>query len=76
METADVVIAGGGIMGCALAYQLAKKMFEQAARRAPAPAAALLLTQLLLDRRSEIDLAPFAFTRFARGSLVRERNVI
>src|SRR3981081_814932 len=25
METADVVIAGGGIMGCALAYQLAKR---------------------------------------------------
>jgi sarcosine oxidase subunit beta len=41
-----------------------------------APAAALLLTQLLLDRRSEIDISPFAFTRFAKGSLVRERNVI
>jgi sarcosine oxidase subunit beta len=41
-----------------------------------APAAALLLTQLLLDRRSEIDIAPFAFNRFARGSLVLERNVI
>jgi sarcosine oxidase, subunit beta len=25
METAEVVIAGGGIMGCALAYQLAKR---------------------------------------------------
>ena len=25
METADVVIAGGGVMGCALAYQLAKR---------------------------------------------------
>jgi glycine/D-amino acid oxidase-like deaminating enzyme len=41
-----------------------------------APAAALLLTQLLLDKRSEIDISPFAFTRFAKGSLVRERNVI
>jgi sarcosine oxidase, subunit beta len=41
-----------------------------------APAAALLLTQLLLDRRSEIDISPFAFTRFARGALVSERNVI
>jgi sarcosine oxidase subunit beta len=41
-----------------------------------APAAALLLTQLLLDQRSEIDIAPLAFTRFAQGSLVRERNVI
>ena len=41
-----------------------------------APAAALLLSQLLLDRTSEIDLAPFAFTRFAKGSLVKERNVI
>src|SRR5919205_1873557 len=25
MESADVVIAGGGVMGCALAYQLAKR---------------------------------------------------
>jgi len=41
-----------------------------------APAAALLLTQFLLDRRSEVDLSPFAFTRFAKGSLVSERNVI
>src|ERR1700730_3975187 len=41
-----------------------------------APAAALLLSQLLLDRSSEIDIAPFAFTRFAKGSLVKERNVI
>ena len=41
-----------------------------------APAAAMLLTQLLLDQRSEIDISPFAFTRFAKGSLVAERNVI
>jgi sarcosine oxidase subunit beta len=41
-----------------------------------APAAALLLTQLLLDQKSEIDISPFAFTRFAKGSLVHERNVI
>jgi sarcosine oxidase subunit beta len=41
-----------------------------------APAAALLLSQLLLDHRSEIDISPFAFTRFAKGSLVKERNVI
>jgi sarcosine oxidase subunit beta len=41
-----------------------------------APAAALLLAQLLLDQRSEIDISPFAFTRFAKGSLVHEKNVI
>jgi sarcosine oxidase subunit beta len=41
-----------------------------------APAAALLLSQLLLDHRSDIDISQFAFTRFARGSLVREKNVI
>src|SRR2546427_10544437 len=41
-----------------------------------APAAALLLTQLLLDQKSEIDISAFAFERFARGALVRERNVI
>ena len=41
-----------------------------------APAAALSLAQLLLDGRSDVDISPFAFTRFARGSLVREKNVI
>lgn len=41
-----------------------------------APAAALLLSQLLLDGRSEIDISNFAYSRFARGGLVRERNVI
>jgi sarcosine oxidase subunit beta len=41
-----------------------------------APAAALCLAELLLDQRSEVDITPFAFTRFARGSLVLERNVI
>ena len=41
-----------------------------------APAAALLLTQLLLDKKSEIDISSFAFERFARGALVTERNVI
>jgi sarcosine oxidase subunit beta len=41
-----------------------------------APAAALLLTQLLLDKKSEIDISSFAFERFARGSLVTERNII
>jgi len=41
-----------------------------------APAAALLLTQLLLDQTSEVDISSFAFERFAKGSLVRERNII
>ena len=41
-----------------------------------APAAALLLTQLLLDKKSEIDISSFAYERFARGSLVTERNII
>lgn len=41
-----------------------------------APAAALLLAQLLLDHQSEIDISPFAIERFARGALVAERNVI
>ena len=41
-----------------------------------APAAALFLAQLLLDHTSEVDISSFAFERFARGSLVKERNVI
>ena len=28
MESADVVIAGGGIMGCAFAYQLSKRKVD------------------------------------------------
>ncbi len=40
------------------------------------PAAALLLTQLLLDQTSEVDISSFAYERFAKGSLVKERNVI
>ena len=41
-----------------------------------APAAALLVTQLLMDHRSDIDISSFAFERFARGALVKEKNVI
>jgi sarcosine oxidase subunit beta len=41
-----------------------------------APAAALLLTQLLLDQTSEVDISSFAYERFAKGSLVTERNII
>jgi sarcosine oxidase subunit beta len=41
-----------------------------------APAAGLLMAQMLLDHHSEIDISPFSFTRFAKGSLVKERNVI
>lgn len=41
-----------------------------------APAAALLLTQQLLEGTSEIDMSGFAFERFRRGALTRERNVI
>ena len=41
-----------------------------------APAAALLLTQLLMDHESEIDISGFAFERFAKGVLVKEKNVI
>jgi sarcosine oxidase subunit beta len=41
-----------------------------------APAAGLLLAQALLDGHSELDLSPFAFSRFARGALVAEKNII
>ncbi|HEV2035830.1 MAG TPA: FAD-binding oxidoreductase [Candidatus Dormibacteraeota bacterium] len=41
-----------------------------------APAAALLVTQLLMDHQSDIDISSFAFDRFARGVLVKEKNVI
>jgi sarcosine oxidase subunit beta len=41
-----------------------------------APAAGSLLAQLLVDGRSEIDIAPLAHSRFAAGGLVAERNVI
>jgi sarcosine oxidase subunit beta len=41
-----------------------------------APAAALLLSQQLLDRQAEVDISPFSLSRFARTGLVRERNII
>ena len=41
-----------------------------------APAAGLLLAQLLTEGTSDIDLAPFSHARFAAGHLVGERNVI
>jgi sarcosine oxidase subunit beta len=41
-----------------------------------APAAGLLVAQLLLDGRTEVDISAFAHDHFARGELVAERNVI
>ena len=41
-----------------------------------APAAALLLVQRLVDGRSDVDLAPFSYERFASGRTVAESNVI
>jgi sarcosine oxidase subunit beta len=41
-----------------------------------APAVGLVLAQLLLDGRSEVDVSRFGHDRFARGELVAERNVI
>ena len=41
-----------------------------------APAAALLISQLMLDHKSEIDIAPFSISRLTKSALVRERNVV
>lgn len=41
-----------------------------------APPAGLLLTQLLLDGKSDIDLGPLALSRFAGGGLRAEQNVV
>jgi sarcosine oxidase, subunit beta len=41
-----------------------------------APAVGLVLSQLLLDGRAEVDVSAFCHDRFARGELVAERNVI
>jgi len=41
-----------------------------------APAAGQLLTQLLIDGRSDIDLSPLGHLRFGAGTLAAERNVI
>jgi sarcosine oxidase subunit beta len=41
-----------------------------------APAVGLVLAQLLLEGRSEVDVSAFSHDRFARGELVAERNVI
>jgi len=41
-----------------------------------APAAGLVLSQLLLDGESEVDVGAFSHDRFELGELVAERNVI
>jgi sarcosine oxidase subunit beta len=41
-----------------------------------APAVGLVLAQLLVDGRSEVEVSRFGHDRFARGELVAERNVI
>jgi sarcosine oxidase subunit beta len=41
-----------------------------------APAVGLVLAQLLVDGRSEVDVGSLCHGRFARGELVAERNVI
>ena len=41
-----------------------------------APAAALLLAQQLTSGECDLDISAFSHTRFARGELVAERNVI
>jgi sarcosine oxidase, subunit beta len=41
-----------------------------------APAVGLVLAQLLVEGRSEVDVSRFGHDRFARGELVAERNVI
>jgi sarcosine oxidase subunit beta len=41
-----------------------------------APAVGLVLAQLLIEGRAEVDVSRFCHDRFARGELVAERNVI
>lgn len=41
-----------------------------------APAAGLVLAQMLVEGRADVDVGPFSHDRFARGELVAERNVI
>lgn len=41
-----------------------------------APAAGLVVSQLLLDGESEVDVGAFSHDRFERGELVAERNVV
>jgi sarcosine oxidase subunit beta len=41
-----------------------------------APAVGLVLAQLLLEGRAEVDVSALSHRRFARGELVAERNVI
>lgn len=41
-----------------------------------APAAALVLAQLMLDGTPEVDISTFAYERFTKGELVAERNII
>src|SRR2546425_1862101 len=60
MESADVVIAGGGIIGCALAYQLSKRNVD-----------VLLLERETLGSQSTGKCAGGVRQQFSRGANVR-----
>jgi len=60
-DTADVVVIDRGVQGASLAFHLA----------GPAPAVGLALSELILDGAARtVDIAPFAFDRFAAGRLL------
>jgi glycine/D-amino acid oxidase-like deaminating enzyme len=85
----DVVVIGAGIVGCATAYYLARRGVrvavveragvagEQSRKNfAMGPVAGRLVSELIVDGKTSLDVSAFRFSRFAEGAIGRPRNVL
>lgn len=85
-NTADIVIIGGGAMGCSILYHLARRdqvpgidgLFCAVGFSGHgfklAPAIGQAMAELALDgQATSADLTPLRFSRFAEGDLLNSR---
>jgi glycine/D-amino acid oxidase-like deaminating enzyme len=75
MREADVIVVGGGIVGAASAYYLAKDgakvaLFEKGT------IAGRIVADVTLKGHAALDIAPFKLGRFADGTSLGPRPVI
>jgi len=81
---ADVVVVGAGIVGCATAYYLAQRGVRAVVFAtgfsghgfAMGPVAGRLVSELIVDGKPSLGIAPFRFSRFAEKAVGKPRNVL